>query len=172
MEIELYELTHENLDSVSKIDRSDISEAFVDTVSTIMEITDYGVSHHCIGHTFAVKYGNTYIGLILLGEAIAWETDPPEMSSEPFYRLMGFVVDKRFRGKGIGGKVLEMAISRVYEEFGERPINKNPLLLILAGTDFSIILKRLSKINLIPDKEGVNRPNLAGVVVFSGAVVV
>lgn len=44
------------------------------------------------------------------------------MSSEPFYRLMGFVVDKRFRGKGIGGKVLEMAISRVYEEFGERPI--------------------------------------------------
>lgn len=38
MEIELYELTHENLDSVSKIDRSDISEAFVDTVSTIMEL--------------------------------------------------------------------------------------------------------------------------------------
>ncbi len=122
MEIELYELTQENLDSVSKIDRSDISEAFVDTVSTIMEITDYGVRHHCISHTFAIKYGDTYIGLMLLGEAIAWETDPPEMSSEPFYRLMGFVIDKRFRGKGIGGKALEMAISRVYKEFGERPI--------------------------------------------------
>lgn len=122
MEIKLYELTHENLKAVSKIDRSDISEAFVDTVSTIMEITDYGVSHHCIGHTFAVKYGDTYIGLLLLGEAIEWETDPPEMKNEPFYRLMGFVIDKKYRGKGIGGKVLEMAITKVYEDFGERPI--------------------------------------------------
>lgn len=120
--IELEELTHENLEAVGRIDRSDISEAVVDDIGTIMELTDYGVEHRCLGHTFAARQGEVYIGLILLGEAIAWETDPPEMRSEPFYRLMNFVIDKSFRGNGIGGRVLEMAVDRVYKEFGVRPI--------------------------------------------------
>ena len=47
MEIELEELTHKNAEAVSRIDRSDISEDFVDTVDTIMKISDYGVEHHC-----------------------------------------------------------------------------------------------------------------------------
>ena len=47
-----------------------------------------------------MKYNENSIGLILLGEAIPWETDPPEMSKEPFYRLMGFVVDKKYRDYG------------------------------------------------------------------------
>lgn len=103
MNIEFEELTHQNFSDACNIDRDDIPEGFVDTASTIMNLTDYGVNHHCIGHTFVVKYHEKPIGLILLGEAIPWKTDPPEMSNEPFYRLMGFVVDKEFRGCGIGG---------------------------------------------------------------------
>ena len=122
MNIEFEELTHQNFSEVCKIDRDDISEDFVDTASTIMNITDYGVEHHCIGHTFVVKYNENPIGLILLGEAIPWETDPREMSKEPFYRLMGFVVDKKYRGCGIGGEILEKTIQLVYRDFGKRPI--------------------------------------------------
>ena len=122
MNIELEELTHGNVEAVKRIDRSDISEDVVDSVDTIMELTDYGMEHNCLGHTFAVKTGEAYIGLILLGEAIAWETDPPEMQSEPFYRLMNFMIDKKYRGNGIGGKVLEMAVAEVYKDFGVRPI--------------------------------------------------
>lgn len=122
MEIELEELTHQNVEAIRKIDRSDISEEFVDSVDAIMKITDYGVEHHCVGHSFAVKHNDQYIGLILLGEALAWETDPPEMQREPFYRLMGFVLDKRYRGNGIGSKVLEMTVDKVYKDFGVRPI--------------------------------------------------
>lgn len=44
------------------------------------------------------------------------------MHREPFYRLMGFVIDKRYRGKGIGGIVLETVIQEIYQEFGVRPI--------------------------------------------------
>lgn len=51
MNIELEELTHQNFSDACKIDRDDIPEAFVDTASTIMELTDYGLAHHCIGHT-------------------------------------------------------------------------------------------------------------------------
>lgn len=122
MEIEFEELTHSNFADACGIDRDDTPESYVDTAETLMEITDYGVEHHCLGHTFVAKCSGRYVGLILLGEAIPWETDPPEMEREPFYRLMGFVIDREQRGRGIGGEVLEQAIERVYQDFGRRPI--------------------------------------------------
>lgn len=84
MNMEFEELTHQNFSDACNGDRDDIPEDFVDTASTIMNITDYGVNHHCMGHAFAVKYHEKSIGLILLGEAIPWKTDPPEMRKEPF----------------------------------------------------------------------------------------
>ena len=70
MNIEFEELTHQNFSDACNIDRDDIPEAFVDTASTIMDITDYGIKHNCIGYSFVVKYNEKPIGLILLGEAI------------------------------------------------------------------------------------------------------
>ena len=68
MEIEFEELTHQNFSDACQIDRDDIPEDYVDTASTIMNITDYGLIHHCIGHSFVVKYHERSIGVILLGE--------------------------------------------------------------------------------------------------------
>lgn len=121
-QITLELLCEKNMDFVRAVRREDVSEAFVDSADAIMKITQYGVDHHCIGHTFAVKYGNDYIGLILLGEAVEWETDPEEMEGVPFYRLMGFVIDNRYRSQGIGGYVLEKVIDNIYQEYGVRPI--------------------------------------------------
>ncbi len=115
-------LTWQNLPFVRAIHRQDISEDWVDTADTLMELTEYALEHRCMGHTYAVKYGDAYIGLILLGEAIPWETDPPEMAAEPFYRLMGFILDRRYRSRGLGGQVLEEVIARIYQEYGPRPI--------------------------------------------------
>ena len=122
MDITFEELTHGNFSCAQKIKRDDIPEAWVDNAETIMEITDYGVAHNCLGHTYLVKLGQTYIALLLLGEAIPWDTDPAEMGKEPFYRLMGFVIDRDFRGKGLGGIILEKAIDRVSCDFGNRSI--------------------------------------------------
>lgn len=121
-DIELEFLSEENIDKVRAIHREDVGEDFVDGVDTIMEITRYGIDHRCIGHTYAIKYKGTYIGVILLGEALRWETDPEEMREVPFYRLMGFVLDNRYRNLGIGAYVLEKVISNCYQEFGVRPI--------------------------------------------------
>ena len=122
MDISFEELTHFNYKYACDIDRNDIPVAYVDTAATLMKITDYGIENHCIGHTFLVKADEKYIGLLLLGEAIPWDTDPEEMRKEPFYRLMGFVIDKAYRNRGLGGEILEKAIERVYEDFGERSI--------------------------------------------------
>lgn len=120
--IALEPLTEANAEKLREIQRDDISTDFADDADTIMELTEYGIKHGCIGDTYAIKYKSEYIGLILLGEAIEWETDPPEMKGTPFYRLMGFVIDKRYRGRGLGSYVLEKTIDNCYEKYGTRPI--------------------------------------------------
>lgn len=122
MEITFEQLTHQNFSAARALDRDDIPESFVDTAATIMEITDYGYENNLIGHTYLILCDGRYAGLILLGEAIPWDTDPPEVHQQPFYRLMGFVISQEFRGKGVGGEALEKTIAKVYEDFGVRPL--------------------------------------------------
>lgn len=120
--IVLKQMTSENQHLAWGIDREDIPEAWVDTAQTILELNRYGLEHRLIGHTFLAYLGDACIGLILIGEAIPWDTDPAEMQGVPFYRIMGFVVDRAFRSKGLGGVILEKAIQQVYEDFGKRPL--------------------------------------------------
>lgn len=120
--IELELLDERNIHAARAIHREDIPENWVDTVDTLWELTRYGLAHNCMGHTYAIKYNAAYIGVILLGEAIPWETDPEEMQKEPFYRLMGFVIDNRYRNRGIGSAALELVIQTIYREYGVRPI--------------------------------------------------
>ena len=115
-------LTDSNISEVHAIQREDVSEDCVDTADTIMELTRYGEEHNFLGHTYVIRYKGACVGVILLGEAIPWETDPEEMKQTPFYRLMGFVIDNRCRSLGIGGYVLEKVIDNCYSEFGVRPI--------------------------------------------------
>lgn len=120
--IELEYVREEIYSELQKIIRDDVSEDFVDSVDYIIELTEYGKEHNLIGHTYAVKYEEKFIGIILIGEAVPWKTDPPEMEKEPFYRIMGFIIDKVYRRKGIGAYVLEKSISQIYDDFGIRPI--------------------------------------------------
>lgn len=122
MRVKLEQLTHENFGDALRIDRDDIPEAWVDTAATLMETTDYGAEHHLIGHTYLARLEEKPVGLIMIGEALAWDTDPDEMRGKPFYRVMGFVVDQAYRNRGIGGEMLESAIEQVYNEFGKRSL--------------------------------------------------
>ena len=96
MEILLEQLTHDNYDDAAAINRDDIPEDWVDNASFLMEVTDYGAEHHLIGHTYLARVDGKPAGLIMIGEALAWETDPEEMQGKPFYRVMGFVVDRAY----------------------------------------------------------------------------
>lgn len=120
--IRLVRLTEANVHHARSIDREDIPEEWVDTADTIIELNQYGLEHRLLGHTFLAYLGETCIGLILIGEAIPWDTDPAEMQGVPFYRVMGFVVDRAYRSRGYGSVILEQAVERVYEDFGKRPL--------------------------------------------------
>ncbi len=121
-EIRLEQLTHDNYSDALMIDRDDIPAEWVDTAPYLMELTDYGAEHHLIGHTFLARIDGRPVGLIMIGEALAWDTDPVEMKGKPFYRVMGFAVDRAYRDRGIGGEILEKAIAQVYCELGRRSI--------------------------------------------------
>ena len=120
--LELRLLTPDMENHVRAIRREDVSEDFVDTAETIIGLHHYGLQHGFIGHTCAIYADDVCVGVLLLGEAIPWETDPPEMAGVPFYRLMGFVLDRAYRKCGIGAWALEEAIRMCYRDFGVRPI--------------------------------------------------
>jgi GNAT superfamily N-acetyltransferase len=120
--IRLVRLTEANVHHARSIDREDIPEEWVDTADTIIELNRYGLEHRLLGHTFLAYLGETCIGLILIGEAIPWDTDPAEMQGVPFYRVMGFVVDRAYRSRGYGSAILEQAVEMVYKDFGKRPL--------------------------------------------------
>lgn len=120
--ITLEQLTHANYPDACRIRRDDVPEAWVDSAATLMETTLYGLEHHLIGHTFLARTEGVCIGLIMIGEALPWPSDPPEMKGVPFYRVMGFVVDRAYRNHGLGGSILETAIAQVYKEFGMRSL--------------------------------------------------
>lgn len=120
--IRLEVINAHNRADVLRIDRSDIREDWVDSIGQILETTQYGLDHGCIGHTYAIYTDDVCIGIILMGEGIPWACDPVEVADVPFYRIMGFVLDRQWRDKGFGGQVLEIVIDRIFVEYGPRPI--------------------------------------------------
>lgn len=115
-------LRSDTVDELRGIRREDISEDFVDGADTILSLNRYGVEHNLVGRTYLIRLDGRCVGMLLIGDALEWDTDPAEMRGVPFYRLMGFVIDREYRGRGIGGRALETAIDACYAEFGVRPI--------------------------------------------------
>lgn len=120
--IRLEGINEQNRADVLHIDRSDVSEDWVDSIPDILELHQYGLEHNCIGHTYAIYENDVCVGIILMGEGFPWSCDPKEVVGIPFYRIMGFVIDKGWRSHGIGSQVLETVIARIFDEFGPRPI--------------------------------------------------
>ena len=123
MDIRFDDLTFENCEEAYKIDRSDIPEDFVDGVPTLIETLRFGYEHGLIGHSYLIRDGERPVGTILLGQGLYCEgEDPPEVENLPFYRLVFFVLDKKYRGRGLGTRILGETVARVFRDFGERPI--------------------------------------------------
>ena len=120
MNFELEVMTFDNCDKAYEIERSDIPYKFVEDVPTLIDTLEYGAENDLIGHAFLAKVDDKAVATIMIGEGIVGDADPFELQDRPFYRLMFFVVDKRYRGQGIGTEILEESIKRIYSEYGER----------------------------------------------------
>ena len=122
MDFTLEDLTFENCDKAYEIDRTDIPNSFVDDVPTLIATLKFGYENKLKGHAFLITKNDRVIGTILLGEGLYCDTDPLVLKDKSFYRLVFFVLDKNFRDKGFGSKILETTIENVYKDFGKHPI--------------------------------------------------
>lgn len=115
-------VSESNRTALLQLQRDDVSEDVVDSVEDILETTQYGADHGYAGRTYAIRCDGAVAGIILMGEGIPWSCDPPELAGIPFWRIMGFIIDRRYRGKGVGSQALDMVIHAIFEEFGPRPV--------------------------------------------------
>lgn len=115
-------ISDSNRAELLQLQRDDVSEDIVDSVEHILATTQYGADHGYLGHTYAIRHQGRIAGIILMGEGIPWSCDPPELQGVPFWRIMGFLIDRRYRGMGIGSQALEMVIRAIFTDFGPRPI--------------------------------------------------
>lgn len=120
--IKLERLNPNNENKLKKIQRDDIPVCFVEDVSDTIELSKTGEENNLRGHCYAVKYADKYVGIILIGEAIEGEPDPIELRGTGYFRVIGYVIDKEYRGQGIGSKALELALNEIYSEYGTVPI--------------------------------------------------
>lgn len=95
---------------------------FAEQIEDTIEIANYGTDHNLNGHCYAITYEEHYVGIILIGQAIEDEADPAELKGNPYFRVIGFVIDQRYRSLGIGSRALRMALENIYHDYGDVPI--------------------------------------------------
>lgn len=116
--VQLELLNEKNEKCLLGILREDIPEHYVEEVSSTIDLAKYGEKLNLKGHCFAIKYDESYVGIILIGEAIACEEDPDTVKGKEYFRIIGFVIDRRYRGIGIGSVALKLVIEAIYKEYG------------------------------------------------------
>ena len=120
--LQLEVLDRYNRTQLIKLDRKDIPLEYVADVEHTISLADYGAKFGLGGRCFAIKYGGKYVGIILIGEAVKNEADPVELKGEKYFRVLGFLIDNKYQGMGIGTIALNKAISAVRREYGRIPL--------------------------------------------------
>lgn len=120
--LKLEPLNDKNRKSVLAIERDDIPEDFVESTAYTINLSNYGNQLGLKGFCYAIKWDSNYVGLLLIGEAIPDDADPDELKGQSYFRVIGFVIDKRYRCMGIGKQALLLSIENVYNKYGRVPV--------------------------------------------------
>ncbi len=107
-----------NREQVLKIDRKDIPVEYVAQINDTILMAEYGAKVGLDGHCYAIKYNDKYVGVILIGKGIEDYTDPDTVKGKIFFRIMGFVIDSKYRHIGIGSTALKKATRAIQQEYG------------------------------------------------------
>lgn len=113
MSIEIEAVSFDNIHDLLSIDYGDIPEDFAEKPSLTIAYAYCGQLAKKEGFCAAVTQNSSVAGIILIGEAIPGENDPPAcLAADRFFRLIGFVIDAAHRGKGLGKAALLKTLKR------------------------------------------------------------
>ena len=120
--IQLEPLGSYNRNEILKIDRSDIPVKFAAKAEDTIAMANYGKKIGLPGKCFAIKYHKNYVGIILIGKAVEEVADPVELKGSGYFRVMGFFIQSKYQGLGIGTTALQKAIDEIYNDYGPVPL--------------------------------------------------
>lgn len=118
MTVTIQDITFQNINHLLNLEIGDVSKEFFDAPSQTIAFAYCGLLANLDGFCNAIYVDEKPVGLFLIGEAIRDESDPKELlQSEKYFRFMGFVIDKNFRGKGIGKSAFRQALQKFDEKY-------------------------------------------------------
>ena len=116
--VQLELLDSHNRKEIVKIDRSDIPVEFAAKAEDTIAMADYGKAMALPGKCFAIKYHKNYVGIVLIGKAVEAAADPVELKGSGYFRVLGFFIQSKYQGIGIGTTALQKAIDEIYRDYG------------------------------------------------------
>lgn len=110
-------LTFDNYEKVLKLKPKDSQKEFVEDWTTILAIAYIGEISNLNGKLYIITYNDVPVGRGLVGKIEVGAQEPMEVRKYGFaYRIMGFFVDEKYQGLGIGKRALELFINEIKEE--------------------------------------------------------
>jgi ribosomal protein S18 acetylase RimI-like enzyme len=115
-------LSDDNEKELLKIDRGNIPDEYVEKVEHTIALNHMGNENNLLGMCFAIKWDKKYVGVILIGEAILEDYEPEEVRDKKPFRIIGFLIDAKYRSKGIGSQAFSLILDEFYSHYGNRPL--------------------------------------------------
>ena len=142
--VTLAPLSPANEPALLALDCSGFPPAYVEPPARTIALTHWGEENGMDGFCFAIQADGHDAGLMLLGQAIPDPADPAEVRGKRYFRLLGFVLGREHRGRGVGSEALRQALSALYDTYGPVPVvlechKENPALRLYRQLGFRTI---------------------------------
>ena len=136
-------LSPANEPALLALDCGGFPPAYVEPPARTIALAHWGEKNGLDGFCFAIRADDHDAGLMLLGRAIPDPADPAEVRGQRYFRLLGFVLDREERGRGIGSEALRQALSALYDTYGPMPVvlechRENPALRLYRQLGFRV----------------------------------
>lgn len=109
-------LTFDNYEQILRLKPMDSQKEFVEDWATILALAYIGENLNLNGKLYIITYNDIPVGRGLIGKSEVGIQEPVEIQKYGFaYRIMGFFIDKKYQGLGIGKIALGLLLDKIKE---------------------------------------------------------
>jgi diamine N-acetyltransferase len=114
MDIKLTTLSFKNYEEVLALKPRDNQKTYVEDWATILAFAYIGVVNGLEGELCIITCDDKPVGRVLIGK-IEVEPQEPEVLQKygQVWRVMGFFIDEKSQGKGIGSEALKLVLNKI-----------------------------------------------------------
>lgn len=112
--VRLDKLSFENYGRVLRLEVNENQKDFVEEPATVIALAYAGMEAHMPGELCVIYKEEEVAGVVLIGRAEVEEQEPTELQKyKHVYRIMGFQIDQKYQGKGIGRKAFSLILDKI-----------------------------------------------------------